>query len=120
MKEGLDCDARVLRMRYSSQDWVSLAWQPCHITLAIAHLSLHLSSHLSLHTWHLHVPEHAGREWRRSEPCLPFGQSSTLHSLNTSDTDNAVLKREPWPCNDHVHSRRTRGLLRRYRRAKIR
>jgi len=23
MKEGLDCDARVLRMRYSSQDWVS-------------------------------------------------------------------------------------------------
>ena len=23
MKEGLDCDSRVLRMRYSSQDWVS-------------------------------------------------------------------------------------------------
>ncbi len=26
LKEGLDCDSRVLRMRYSSQDWVSIQY----------------------------------------------------------------------------------------------
>ena len=36
MKEGLDCDSRVLRMRYSSQDWVSSAQQLCLTRLTSA------------------------------------------------------------------------------------
>ena len=52
LKDGLDCDARVLRMRYSSQDWVRrlhpngsaqdiLEYRVLHAEGASEHLRIH-------------------------------------------------------------------------------